>query len=106
MTSHPWAVLPGDSPWAVAIWIWLNLMLFPASLGGLLYAYYAMKTDRLQLHGLTAEHCERVMRAIVVVWVLAGTLSAGIAAAAVYNNCNDPAYINTWWWYAWGCWMY
>lgn len=37
--------------------------------------------------------------------IVALAVTAGLFAAAVYDMCKDPAYLDTWWWYAWGCWM-
>lgn len=97
--------LPPGEPWATAARVWLNLMLIPNVVLGLLIAYYAMKSDHLRDCHPRARHAARVIRICIVLLVVTGAVSATIAAADVYDMCKDPNYINTWWWYAWGCWM-
>lgn len=73
---------------------WLHFNLIPFSIWGLALAAAGLYYDRVRTK------TSRLVFALLV----AGLLStSALSAAAVYDMCKDPAWRDTWWWYAWGC---
>lgn len=78
-----------------AAWLYLNLV--PFSVYGCLLAAAGYYYDQKRTPA------SRLIMALLVAGLLA---SASISAAQVYDMCNDPAWRDTWWWYAWGCYLH
>ena len=91
------------------------LGVYVLAFGGLVFAATAIRFD--------SRPFPRAVRRFVAASLLAIALSASMFSAhasaaeqrrmtttvttstvVVYDECNDPQYIHSWWWYAWGCW--
>jgi hypothetical protein len=81
---------------------WLHFMLVPFSLFGFSLVVLGLLSDQ---NSPVAERARFWLRAVTVTWSLALLLGTGVFAAAVYDICTDPQYVNTWWYYAWGCYL-
>lgn len=76
---------------------WLALNAVPFSVFGILLVIAGLYFDRV-----STPASRRIFCALVVAITLGAVLSA---ATVVNDQCTDPNYINTWWWYLWGCYL-